>query len=252
MKGKYYTAIIITSAVFLLVSNYSFSSSASKLPESAPPRYSQEGNETRATLKQVTVKEYVVRRGDSLIKIGNMFGTTPEAIQSVNGLAGTKILIGQKLCVPIVPKPHTTVLVTEVAGADPDADIDPRRIQLVQAGFELLGVRYRWSGRSVKYGFDCSGLVKTLFAKFDIELPHSSREQYRHGERVDRDKLQMGDLVFFAGGGKIPDHVGIYLGNDKFLHAARKARRVIISDLKKHYYSNRYLGARRLMNPDWD
>jgi cell wall-associated NlpC family hydrolase len=72
------------------------------------------------------------------------------------------------------------------------------------------------------------------------------------GEKVDRDKLQAGDLVFFSSGGSLPTHVGIYVGNDKFLHAARKARQVIVSDLSKFWYTMRYLGARRVMDLWWE
>jgi cell wall-associated NlpC family hydrolase len=89
--------------------------------------------------------------------------------------------------------------------------------------------------------------VKSVFSKFNIELPRTSREQFKQGEKVDRDNLQKGDLVFFSSGGKNPTHVGIYVGDNKFLHAARKARQVIVSDLNKIWYSMRYLGARRVI-----
>ena len=114
------------------------------------------------------------------------------------------------------------------------------------------GIRYRFSGNSEKTGLDCSALVKNLFSKFDIHLPRSSREQFKEGEKIDRDNLQAGDLVFFSSGGKTPTHVGIYLGNNKFLHAARKAKQVIVSDLNKFWYETRYLGARRIMNLWWE
>jgi len=130
--------------------------------------------------------------------------------------------------------------------------VQPRRIRLVEAGFKLLGTKYRFGGYSEKYGFDCSGLVKNLFSKFTIDLPHSSREQFKCGENVDRDKLAEGDLVFFSSGGKQPNHVGIYVGNDQFIHAASKADKVIISDMNKLWYSMRYLGARRIMDLWWE
>lgn len=247
MKGKSYSAVILAATV-LLTSAYSFSRSSSKLPKSAPPRYGQQDMEAKSTLQPLSTLDYIVRRGDSLSRIGRMFGTTSGALMAANGLTGTKILIGQKLQIPVLHGIDTKVFVTDVAGSDPDDTVPPRCLQLVQAGFKLLGVRYRWSGGSEKSGFDCSGLVKNLFAKFNIDLPHSSREQYKFGEKVERDMLEMGDLVFFTSGGKLPNHVGIYVGNDKFLHAARKARRVIISDLSKQWYDHRYLGARRLMN----
>ncbi len=125
-------------------------------------------------------------------------------------------------------------------------EVQPLRVRLASTGMGFLGVRYRWNGNSPMHGFDCSGLVKSLFDKFNISLPRSSREQYKVGEKIDKDKLEVGDLVFFSSRGKSPSHVGIYLGDNQFLHAARKARRVIISSLSGSWYAKRFLGARRL------
>jgi cell wall-associated NlpC family hydrolase len=129
-----------------------------------------------------------------------------------------------------------------------DTAEQPLRYRLASAGLNLLGVRYRWNGNSARSGFDCSGLVKSLFQEFDIVLPRSSREQYKVGEKVDKDKLEVGDLVFFSSRGKTPTHVGVYLGDNLFLHAARKARKVLISNLTAAWYSRRFLGARRLLD----
>ncbi len=273
MKGKCYTAVLVSSLAILFASSRAYSSNLSNLSESAFSPCSDEGIITQPALQPDSDAVYTVRRGDSLIKIAQIFGTTPDAIKSANNLKGTKILIGQKLNIPVprslnpqipsaadneaIPASAQCFISSYSFGqADlsriPDSDFQPRRLQLVQAGFKMLGVKYRWSGGSEKSGFDCSGLVKNLFAKFNIDLPHSSREQYKQGEKVDRDKLEVGDLVFFASGGKLPNHVGIYVGDNKFLHAARKARRVIISDLNKLWYDVRYLGARRVMDLWWD
>jgi len=209
---------------------------------------------------------YTVRKGDNLIRISRSFNTSPEALKSANGLRGSKILIGQRLKIPesdvSIARTEALEILEASLAADQfvppilyqqgnqaqyvDAGNEPRRLQLAKAGFEFLGVKYKFGGHSEKYGFDCSGLVKNLFSKFGIDLPHSSREQFKQGEKVDRDKLETGDLVFFSSGGKFPTHVGIYIGDDKFLHAAHKARKVIVSDLNKIWYSMRYLGARRI------
>jgi hypothetical protein len=133
---------------------------------------------------------------------------------------------------------------------DPDveSEVQPLRYQLASMGLEFLGVKYRRSGESETSGFDCSGFVKTLFEKFQISLPRSSREQYKVGEKVDKDELEIGDLIFFSSRGKTPSHVGVYIGDDKFLHAALKARRVLISSLTSPWYTKRFLGARRLLD----
>ena len=86
-----------------------------------------------------------------------------------------------------------------------------------------------------------------LFAKLHVELPRSSREQIQSGKEISLDQLETGDLVFFSNQGEIPTHVGVYLGNDQFLHAEQKAGRVIITNLKDPWYAKRFLGARRVI-----
>jgi cell wall-associated NlpC family hydrolase len=122
------------------------------------------------------------------------------------------------------------------------------RYKLVKMARTFLGLPYRWGGMSERQGVDCSGLVKMLFAKLHIELPRSSREQIRSGEGVPMDKVEMGDLVFFSDRGKIPTHVGVYVGNNQFLHAEKRAGHVIITDLNQPWYAKRLLGARRVMD----
>ena len=139
-----------------------------------------------------------------------------------------------------------TVPEDENTDAPGESAEQPLRYRLATAGLNFLGVRYRWNGNSESSGFDCSGMVKSLFEKFNISLPRSSREQYKVGEKIDKDKLEVGDLVFFSSRGNTPTHVGIYLGDNMFLHAARKARKVLVSNLTAVWYSKRFLGARRL------
>lgn len=188
---------------------------------------------------------YVVQRGgDNLSRIARAYNTTPELLLSFNRLGSDRITIGQVLSIPLplAALPQASSPEKKVKASN----THPMRYQLVEAGFQFLGVRYRLSGTSSKSGFDCSGLVKTLFSKFNIDVPRSSREQFRHGEKVERHALEAGDLVFFSSGGTQPTHVGIYVGDNKFLHAALKAKRVIVSDLNKLWYAVRYLGARRV------
>ena len=121
------------------------------------------------------------------------------------------------------------------------------RYRLVKMARTFLGLPYRWGGMSERRGVDCSGLVKVLFAKLHVELPRSSREQIQSGKEISLDQLETGDLVFFSTHGEIPTHVGVYLGNDQFLHAEQKAGRVIITNLKDPWYVKRFLGARRVI-----
>ena len=134
-----------------------------------------------------------------------------------------------------------------VFGEESNSSSQTVRYRLVKMARTFLGLPYRWGGMSERRGVDCSGLVKVLFAKLHVELPRSSREQIQSGKEISLDQLETGDLVFFSTHGEIPTHVGVYLGNDQFLHAEQKAGRVIITNLKDPWYVKRFLGARRVI-----
>ena len=119
------------------------------------------------------------------------------------------------------------------------------REEIVRTAGRYVGVPYRWGGESFKTGFDCSGLTMVVYRLNGLDLPRSSRQQWKVGRRIDRSRLQKGDLVFFAtSGGKRVSHVGIYTGRNKFLHAPGKGRRIRTSSLSSKYYSARFVGAR--------
>jgi hypothetical protein len=119
------------------------------------------------------------------------------------------------------------------------------REEIVRTAGRYVGVPYRWGGQSPKTGFDCSGLTMVVYRLNGLNLPRSSRQQWKAGRRIDRSRLQKGDLVFFAtGGGKKVSHVGIYTGGNKFLHAPGRGRRIRTSSLYSKYYNARFVGAR--------
>jgi cell wall-associated NlpC family hydrolase len=105
----------------------------------------------------------------------------------------------------------------------------------------FVGVPYRWGGTSPGSGFDCSGLVRYVYHRFGVELPHSSYADFGLGRRVPRSALVPGDLVFFDGVG----HVGLYVGRGRFIHAPHSGTRVQISTLAE--YGSSYDGARRVV-----
>jgi cell wall-associated NlpC family hydrolase len=117
----------------------------------------------------------------------------------------------------------------------------PLGARAVRFARHLTGIPYRWGGTSPRSGFDCSGLVRFVYAHFGVSLPHSSYAQIGLGRRVPRRALRAGDLVFFDGAG----HVGIYVGNGRFIHAPHAGTRVQISRLSG-LYSRDFDGARRL------
>ncbi len=104
-----------------------------------------------------------------------------------------------------------------------------------------VGTPYRWGGSSPS-GFDCSGLVRYVYAQVGVPLPHNAAKQYRYGAPVSRNRLAPGDLVFFDG----LRHNGIYVGNGRFIHARQTGKRVSIASLDEDWYATRWAGARRL------
>ncbi len=112
-----------------------------------------------------------------------------------------------------------------------------------------LGRRYVWGAVGQKNTFDCSGLTSYVCKKNGISIPRTSIAQSKHGKYINRKDLQPGDLIFFDTSKRrkgYVNHVGIYLGNDKFIHASSAKKRVVISKLGKSFYSKRYKGARRV------
>lgn len=108
---------------------------------------------------------------------------------------------------------------------------------MLQRALALLGTPYRWGGTSPDQGFDCSGLVGYVFRNaLGIELPRVSREMAKTGEVIARDSMTEGDLVFFGRRGRV-DHVGIYLGEGRFVHAPRTGKDVTVSSLDSGYWS---------------
>jgi cell wall-associated NlpC family hydrolase len=136
--------------------------------------------------------------------------------------------------------PATNSAPTQVACASA-----PENDNLIQTALDCRGSRYRRGGTS-RRGFDCSGFTRYVFAKYGVSLPHSSAAQARMGTPVSRDSLRSGDLVFFHTYKRGISHVGIYLDNGRFVHAATYGRGVRIDSLNSGYYASRYRCARRV------
>jgi len=119
------------------------------------------------------------------------------------------------------------------------------RTGIVETAETFLGLPYRWGGTSAEGGFDCSGLTMAVYQLNGLNLPRTSRDQFRAGTGVAREGLGKGDLVFFAisGTGKI-SHVGIYVGDGRFIHSPGKGKVVRIDSLSDGYYDARFMGAR--------
>jgi cell wall-associated NlpC family hydrolase len=117
--------------------------------------------------------------------------------------------------------------------------------KLIRIARKMLDIPYRFGGSSF-LGIDCSAYVQKVFSLLDIMLPRTAREQFGRGKRVGREDLSAGDLVFFRTYAKFPSHVGIYLGDNQFIHASSTERKVTIDRLDAPYFVKRFAGARRL------
>jgi len=125
---------------------------------------------------------------------------------------------------------------------------EPRSPSLVNTALQVLGVKYQLGGESPDAGFDCSGLVGYVAEKsLGLKLPRRSADIARQGISVKRSELKKGDLVFFNTRGARFSHVGIYLGDQKFVHAPRTGSAVRIESMNVSYWQKRYNGARRLV-----
>jgi cell wall-associated NlpC family hydrolase len=113
--------------------------------------------------------------------------------------------------------------------------------------FSLTGIKYTWGGKSPETGFDCSGFVSYVFRHaLNLSLPASALALSQIGKTVSKNELQPGDLVFFNTLQSTFSHVGIYIGNNKFIHAPRTGRNVSVESMKTGYWASRFTGGQRL------
>ncbi|MBS7597491.1 MULTISPECIES: C40 family peptidase [Pseudomonas] len=127
-------------------------------------------------------------------------------------------------------------------------ELDTNLDRLVERAHQLIGVPYRWGGMSVKGGFDCSGLLVYLFRhEADIKIPRTTTAMLQSAARTIRQsQLKRGDAVFFNrnGQGRI-GHVGLYIGEGRFIHAPRAGKNIRIDSLRNIYWSKSFMTAKR-------
>ncbi|MGV8058544.1 MAG: C40 family peptidase [Smithellaceae bacterium] len=119
------------------------------------------------------------------------------------------------------------------------------REALVKTARDFIGVPYLWGGTSSDKGFDCSGLTMTVYQLNGLNLPRHSATQFEAGNSVDKDHLQKGDLIFFAtkGKGKV-SHVGVYIGDGRFIHAPSRGKNIRIDSLSGNFFAKRFVGGK--------
>jgi LysM repeat protein len=213
---------------------------------------------------------YKVKNGDTLGTIARKTGVPVKKIMALNNVRPTSLRIGRKL---ILSKPGNLVQIESVTDDEEEEGItenidlaelekekkkneellgkwnspDERKLFIkVATGF--LGAPYRLGGSTVR-GIDCSAYVRKMYEFFDISLPRTAWEQSTMGVSVEREELEEGDLVFFQTRRPI-GHVGIYIGNNEFVHASRRSKVVRIDSLDRPYFQKRFRRAVRVKGLD--
>lgn len=143
-----------------------------------------------------------------------------------------------------------TTMHHEVPAAAPKTESMPNEAMndLAIYAMSLAETPYRYGGNSPESGFDCSGFVRHAFLKsLGLQLPRTSLEMSRVGEALQEDQLRPGDLVFFNTQQQPFSHVGIYVGEDRFVHSPKSGKSIVIVNMRENYWRSRYNGARRII-----
>ena len=211
-------------------------------------------------------KKYIVKRGDSLTTIAKRYHTTIAKLAELNHISSKSLLkVGHSIKVPISHKIHyakktrhskrlaktlrkkvSKFAVNDIVFTSRYAA--PKAKKMIQLAKNKLGKRYVW-GATGSNAFDCSGLTTYVCKLNGINLPRRAIAQSKVGKYVPRSQLKPGDLIFFDTSkhrrGYV-NHVGIYIGNGKFIHASSAKHKVTITSLNKPFYSQRFKVARRV------
>jgi cell wall-associated NlpC family hydrolase len=217
-------------------------------------------------------KTYAVKKGDTIWRISKRFDLSVDELKELNGLTSTSLKIGQKLvtsrtanepkepedinsikanydrkATPII----TSARLEEIKDLSNSKDISEMGIRerLILFAKKMLHLPYKFGG-TASSGLDCSAYVQKVYSVAGIELPRSAREQFKIGEAIDKEELVTGDLVFFRTYASFPSHVGIYLGNNLFIHASTRSKKITIDSLDTPYFLRRFIGAKRLIDED--
>jgi cell wall-associated NlpC family hydrolase len=155
----------------------------------------------------------------------------------------TLVLCSAILAVPAPASAQTYI--KRFLGIEAPSAATPAADSVIRRARSYMGLRYTWGGERPETGFDCSGFVRTVMRVAGVQLPRTSAEQARMGQEVPRDvsQLRVGDLITFGRGGRI-SHIGIYVGNGRYIHASSYAGRVTESDLPSRSW---WQGARRVL-----
>ena len=177
----------------------------------------------------------------SLLGIVNTASATQKKHTSENKISAAQM---QQAYAQLIKKPEHKKSRT---AAKAKKKLNPARFRAIATAKKQIRKKYRWGGSTPRAGFDCSGLTHYAFKSANVSIPRPAAAQYKHTKRVSLSKMQAGDLIFFhtrRTRARV-NHVGIYLGNGKFIHAPRRGKRVSVAKLSK-YWRRKAVGAGRV------
>jgi peptidoglycan DL-endopeptidase LytE len=217
----------------------------------------------KLSVKKTIPEDYTVKDGDTIWSIAKRFDLDPQELMDMNAIDIGPVTPGQKLFLkpdaePAEPKTYDTLLSRAHSEKEFESIPEPASLsefsmqeRLILFAKKLLNIPYKFGGNGL-LGIDCSAYVKKVYGLVGIDLPRSARAQFTEGSPVDDGDLASGDLVFFRTYASFPSHVGIYLGNNLFIHASSKSKRVTIDSLETPYYWKRFIGAKRFIQGQTD
>ena len=193
--------------------------------------------------------EYKTKKGDTIDKIAAKFNIDIEDILEANNMTDNKFKPGKAILIPKIIEDKDDEFITLANKTTKPWKSNDEKYMLVKVAKSFMGAPYRYGGESVR-GLDCSAYVKKIYDIFDVSLPRSAREQFNVGEKITKDDLAIGDLVFFKTKRyiKYPTHVGIYIGEGHFIHSSSGHNKlgVKIDSLSSDFYGRTFIGAVRV------
>ena len=217
-------------------------------------------NGQKLLVKSAGPKIYTVKKGDNIWRIAKKYNIDAEELMEINEMDSPSLKTGQKLYLEEDQSVINELQNNEILTKNMEEELKniPKSDEFIEKSIQeklslfakkLLNIPYKFGGNSI-LGIDCSAYVKKVYGLLGMDLPRTAREQFNEGEAIEKEELSIGDLVFFRTYASFPSHVGIYLGNNLFIHASSKGRKVKVDNLEAPYFVKRFIGAKRLLNDE--